>query len=299
MHWPPYSYDKKLTFQGEYGWRVHYFGRYGGYKSWHIDESRLAPDMVSFFFVEKNSCWARVNGRKFTLKAGDMLILSGTDEFSFGHDAARPHISLSASLALSQRGVVNMLLQRSFPRRFTMTDPKRYIIEFERVLAAMSGTTAFRDLAIAGALSQWLAYVLDTLHPQMHTVTSDESSVIDRLLAAQAWANVRLKEVITLADWSASVKLNPVYFGRIFRRATGFKPMEWLNQRRLEMAAQYLSGSSKSVSEIAAECGYASPYYFSRRFRSRHGLSPLRYRQTSFERPTEKIAKHIQTKQKK
>lgn len=284
VRWLPYHHDWKLAFQGEFGWRLHWFGRYGGTADWSVSESRLAPDMISFFFVEKRTCWARVNGRRFTLNPGDLLVISGADEFSLSHDPAHPHVSLSASLALSQRGVANVLLQRAFPRRQTLPDPRRYVAEFERVLAAMSGTSPFRDLAIAGALAQWLAYLLDTVQPPLRGTTSGERSVVDRLLSAQAWANARLGDVITLADWAASVGLNSVYFGRVFKRETGLKPMEWLNQRRLEMAAQYLSGTTRSVGEISADCGYACPFYFSRQFRRHHGLSPLRYRRTSFER---------------
>lgn len=283
MQWLPYHHDWKLAFQGEWGWRVHYFGRYGGYPDWSVPRSRLAPDMVNFFFVEKNACWARVNGRKLVLKAGDLLVTLGADEFSFGHDAAHPHVSLSASLALSQHGVANVLLQRAYLRRYTLPDPRRYSAEFDRVLAVMSAAAPFRDLALGGALAQWLAYLLNTLQPPLRAAVSDRS-VVDRLLMSQAWANARLGQVITLAAWAASAKLNPVYFGRIFKRETGLKPMAWLNQRRLEMAAQYLNSTSKSVAEIAAVCGYASPFYFSRQFHRHHGLAPLRYRQTSFKR---------------
>lgn len=283
MRWLPYHHDWKLAFQGEFEWRLHWFGRYGGFADWSIDESRLAPDMISFFFVEKNSCWARVNGRRLAVRAGEMLVISGADEFSMGHDPARPHLSLSASLALAQRGVANVLLQRAYPRRHRVPDPRGYVAEFERVLAAMSGTSPFRDLAIAGALGQWLSYLLDALGPPLRGGAT-ERGVVDRVLASQAWANARLGQVITLDDWAASVRLNPVYFGRIFKRETGLRPMAWLNQRRLEMAAQYLSGTAKTVGEIASECGYACPFYFSRQFRRHHGISPLRYRRTSFER---------------
>lgn len=293
MRWQPYHHDWNLAFCSELGWRLHWFGRYGGYPEWSVDKSRLAPDMISFFFVEKNTCRARVNGRSFFLKTGDMLVISGADEFSLDHDAANPHVSLSTSLALTQRGTTNMLLQRSFPRRITLPDSQRYIAEFENVLAAMSDDTAFRDLAIAGALAQWLAYLLNTLQPPLRTATLERRGVLDRLLAAQAWANVRLAGVITLAEWASSANLNPVYFGRIFKRETGLKPMEWLGQRRLEMAAQYLSSTSKTVTEIAGECGYACPFYFSRQFRRHHGLSPLLYRRTSFERIAEKSAPQL------
>ncbi|MEI6072878.1 MAG: AraC family transcriptional regulator [Verrucomicrobiae bacterium] len=292
MPWLPYHHDWKPAFQGGFGWRLHWFGRYGGHPAWSIPEARLAPDMIEFFFAEKNPCSARVNGRKFVMEAGDMLVVTSADEFSFAHDPARPNVHLSASLALSQPGAANVLLRHTYPRRSTMPDPARYIAEFEHVLNAMSGTTAFRDLAIAGALSQWLAYLLDVLRPHMGAGALDRG-VKDRLLTSQAWANARLGGIITLAEWAASVKMNPVYFGRIFKRETGLKPMEWLGQRRLEMAAQCLSGTSKSIAAIAGDCGYSCPFYFSRQFRHHYGLAPSLYRRSSFGRNSGDPAKQV------
>jgi AraC-like DNA-binding protein len=284
MSWLPYHHDWKLAYSGGHNWRIHWFGRYCGYPEWKVGLTRLAPDMIAFLFIERNACSALVNGQKVALKAGDLLVVSGADEFTIGHDPVRPHIGLSVSLALSQGDVSNTLLHRSFKRRYTLPDPKRYVKEFEGVLSAMSSKSEFRDLRIAGALAQWLAYLLEVLKPPFrHDVTSDRS-VVDRVLNAQAWAASHLSSIITLADWAASVNLGAVYFGRIFKRETGVRPMEWLNERRLESAAQYLSSSDKSVAGVAADCGYACPYYFSRQFRKHYGLSPLHYRKSSFER---------------
>lgn len=240
--------------------------------------------MVSFLFIEKNTSWARVNGLKVPLQAGDILVLSGADEFTIGHNPARPHIGLSASLALSQSGTPNILLRCNFKRRYTLPHPDKYIQAFEAVLAAMSSTSPFRDLQIDGALANWLAYLLNTLNPPWRRDSDSDRSVVDNVLAAQSWAASRIKSCITLPVWAASVNLGPVYFGRVFKRETGMRPMEWLNERRLETAAQYLTSTDKSVAEIAASCGYTCQFYFSRQFRRHHGLPPLRYRKASFER---------------
>jgi AraC-like DNA-binding protein len=283
MKWQPYHHDWKLVYSGRQHWRVHWFGRYGGYPEGKSGPSRLAPDMMSFLFIERHSCWARVNGLEMTLEAGDLLVVSGADEFTFGHDAARPHVGLSVSVALSEGGVPNTLLQRSFERRYRMPDPRGYVKRFEAVLAAMASDSDYRQLRIAGALAEWLAYLLEALKPPLRQGISGDRSVVDRVLEAQAWAADRLGSVITLADWAASVGLGPVYFGRIFRRETGVRPMQWLNERRLETATQYLTSTDKPVAEIAGECGFACPFYFSRQFRKRYGLSPRHYRKSALE----------------
>ncbi len=284
MRWLPYHHDWKLAYSGERKWRVHWFGRYVGFPEWKSGPFRRSPDMISFGFIERNTSWARVNGVKLPLKAGNLLVLSGADEFTIGHNPSRPHVSLSASLALSQGEEINTLLQRNFKRLYTLPNPGEYVQVFESVLTAMASTSPFRDLQIDGALAHWLAYLLNTLNPPLHRGGASNRSVVDNVLTAQSWAENRISSVITLHEWAASVKLGPVYFGRVFKRETGMRPMEWLNERRLETAAQYLTSTNKAVAEIATACGYACPFYFSRQFRKHHGLSPLRYRKSSFAR---------------
>lgn len=238
--------------------------------------------MMCFFFVEKSSCWVIINGRKLILNTGDLLVVSGADEFTYGHNPAKPHVSLSACLALQHGSVANTLLLRKFERRYSWKKPSEYVSEFERVLKMLGSASAYRDLEISGALLQWLAYVMSHLRAPLDHSFAGERSIVDKILTAEAWANARLKEVINLADWSRALKLNPVYFGRIFKRETGLRPMEWLNQRRLQMACQYLSGTTKSVGEIALACGFDSQFYFSRVFRRQFGQSPLQYRKARF-----------------
>lgn len=276
----PYHHDWKLAFQTELGLRVHWFGRYAGYPEWSIPTDRMAADMVTFFFVEKNACWSVINGHKYNLRQGDLFYMRGGDEFRFGHDPDKPHVSLSVSLALQQGGVANVLLHRRIPRRTHWPDPGRYVEEFEKVLAAMSDSSPFRDHAIAGALLQWLAYLLNALRPPICPEAMLPRIVVERVLAAEAWASARLDKEIRLHDWARAVGLHPVYFGRIFKRETGLAPMAWINHRRLQMASQYLTGTRHSVGDIAEACGFSSPFYFSRLFRRHFGTAPLAYRRS-------------------
>jgi AraC-like DNA-binding protein len=280
MSWLPYHHDWRLAHESSIGLRLHWFDRYAGAPDWHVEPSRLAADMVSFFFVERNTCWAVVNGRRWNLRHGDLLVVMGGDEFAFGHNPLRPHVGLSASLAFEQGGRANTLLYRKFQRRYAWREPREYVAEFEKVRAALASTSPFRDLEVNGALFQWLAFLLQRLRPTLDGTLTDERGVVDKILQAETWANARLHEVITLPDWARAVGLHPVYFGRVFKRETGLRPMAWLNERRLQLACQNLAGTAKSVTEIAEVCGFASPFYFSRVFRRHFGHSPLHYRQT-------------------
>ena len=53
---------------------------------------------------------------------------------------------------------------------------------------------------------------------------------------------------------------------------------EYIETKRIEKAIQLLTGTDLSVAEIADKVGYSTPRYFSTRFKSRTGTTPLAYR---------------------
>lgn len=53
---------------------------------------------------------------------------------------------------------------------------------------------------------------------------------------------------------------------------------ELINNYRLQKTAELLLNSHLSISEIALECGFNDPAYFSRLFKQRYGVSPKEYR---------------------
>ena len=280
MRWLPHHHEWPLLIEGSHGLQVHWFGRFAGYPDWHIARSRLTAHMVAFFFVEASSCWCELNGKRLNLKQGDLLIIRGADEFEFGHDPRHPAVSLSACLAVSQGSEPNILLQRTMPRRKRWHSRKEYIAEFERVMAALTASHSGRDFTAAGAVFQWLGYVLSHLRAPVRSsgqaVMGRE--IVDRILHAQRWATEHLGKVVMLDEWAKAAGMNTIYFCRIFKRETGDSPMTWLNERRLQLAARLLEQTPRTIQVIADECGFACPFYFSRVFRKRFGRGPSAFR---------------------
>ena len=50
--------------------------------------------------------------------------------------------------------------------------------------------------------------------------------------------------------------------------------MEYLREFRLRIADALLTNTQKSISEIAASCGFETPNYFSRCYKQYYGRSP-------------------------
>jgi AraC-like DNA-binding protein len=67
-------------------------------------------------------------------------------------------------------------------------------------------------------------------------------------------------------------------FCLLFRHGTGRTPQQYVEERRLEMAAYYLRTTAQSVTEVSEMVGFMNPFYFANRFRRRFGTSPSAYR---------------------
>ena len=88
----------------------------------------------------------------------------------------------------------------------------------------------------------------------------------------------RLAEPLTLADIAAEAHLSVYQFIRVFKAATGETPHRFLTRLRIERARRLLSGTSLTVAQIAARCGFASPGALSSAFLSQVGVRPSVYR---------------------
>jgi AraC-like DNA-binding protein len=87
---------------------------------------------------------------------------------------------------------------------------------------------------------------------------------------------------ITLQDISGIAYLSPTYFHLVFKSIVGMTPCSYMTEIRLEAAQKMLINSSKSLSEIAFECGFNSQAYFCSVFKSETGVTPKNFRAGKF-----------------
>jgi AraC family transcriptional regulator, arabinose operon regulatory protein len=83
---------------------------------------------------------------------------------------------------------------------------------------------------------------------------------------------------INVAAMSRKAGLSRSQFNLLFRRGTGRSPQQYIEDRRLEIAAYSLKTTSLSVGDVATKVGFESPFYFSLRFKKRFGTSPSAFR---------------------
>jgi AraC-like DNA-binding protein len=112
-----------------------------------------------------------------------------------------------------------------------------------------------------------IAYSL-RMHPQTHK----------GLREARDFMRYAYGRPVSLPDVAARANLSPYHFLRVYKRAYGETPHEFLTRLRIERAKTLLARGSHNVTEACFEVGFSSLGSFSSLFAGRVGLSPSEYR---------------------
>ncbi len=92
-----------------------------------------------------------------------------------------------------------------------------------------------------------------------------------RFIRENLTATLSLQTVADLAGFS------PIHFHNCFKASTGKTVHEYVEEQRINKAANLLVTTDRTLTEIAYECGFSSQSYFSFAFKRRTGQTPREY----------------------
>ncbi len=101
----------------------------------------------------------------------------------------------------------------------------------------------------------------------------------DEIDKAIDFLRTKIDEILTLEQIALSVNLSPSHFSFLFKKKTGFSPIEYFNHLKVQKACQYLLFTNLRIKQIALEIGISDSYYFSRMFTKVMGVSPSTYKE--------------------
>lgn len=271
-----------------------------------------ASHIIEFHFIAAGRAYVRVGGETTPLAVGDIIMLPHGDAHFMGNGLSADIIDgeqsagalLSGEVKLSRLGDGNgeqthlicgylacdaRLIQpliAGLPRVMRVNirnDPYgRVLEEMIHHAVGLLGDGAPGSQTIAARLAEVLfaeslrRYVLQLPPGRTGWLAAAADPAIGRALAA---LHQRPAHNWTLDELAREAGLSRSALTDRFARHIGQSPISYLANWRLELAADALRSTSRSVMQIASEVGYDSEAAFNRAFKRRFENPPARYRQ--------------------
>lgn len=147
-------------------------------------------------------------------------------------------------------------------------------------LSSNGKLTEGEELIVKGAFYQIFGIFqrerLLRIEPKAFEETSNKAS--NKVNKVIEYIEEHFDEDITIESAAGLINVNPSYFCRIFKQATGNTFIHYLNDYRIMQAKQRLLKPEASITEVMYETGFSNYSYFNRVFKQYSGYSPTDYK---------------------
>ena len=218
-------------------------------------------------FVVSGKGIFRTQRGETVLSGGDMFIIRPYEVTYYEADAADPWnyywIGFTSEIPL--------------PPRLTANDSIRVPYLKELFVSAFE-CEHFDDGDTDGAYEHYLCGVIwQMLGLLMRENTVSAGTAANYVEPAISMIRSEYQTALTVSDIASRLHINRSYFFEIFKAATGMSPKKYLENVRMQRAAELLTKRAMTVTVTASSVGYPDVFAFSRAFKRYYSCSPTEY----------------------
>jgi AraC-like DNA-binding protein len=240
--------------------------------AWQYD---LQSPFWRLYLVDKPGANIVHGGRKLALHPGRIHVIPAWVRFQ----SSSKRSMIQSYMHFYVTGFPPTLLRRFFDRPLLLKrDP---VLESlcRRWQEGFGSPTGFAGLGWAIALAYAaVAAAAASLPASDQHVFSNSWQDFSPVGPALECIDRRLSPPPTNPELARLCHLSTDRFIRKFRLIVGMTPARYGLERRVALAAQWLTATSRTVEEIADALGFTDRFHFSRVFKARLGLAPVAYR---------------------
>ena len=243
---------------------------------WHYFERPNGADQLILILCVQGQGWCRLDRRNYVVVPGQLLVIRANQPHSYWADPAHPwsiywcHAAGSIAAKFGQ----DLLGHRASPVLGIGDYPRLAALFLEMLDELEQGYGLDRLLPSSTALSHLLG-----LAWKFSRIQGDDG-IGSMLRVRQVVEQMRQvpEKSMSVGALAAMANLSVSQFCALFKRITGFAPVDYSLHMRIQRACELLDTTDQPIKRVASEMGFSDPLYFSRIFRKVQGMSPKAYR---------------------
>ena len=243
----------------------------GVFAHWH--------ENVEFLYCVEGSCNIQCDSKSIYMKQGDTVVINPLSLHRIETDTC---VSYFCLIIKNKFFIENGIKAEHIFFQNLLSDKTagNLIADIDRVYN--DKTTFISDAEKRLTVLAYIIYMCKN-YAVRKTNSQFDSKSYAAVLQAVKYINNNFSSKLSLDELSHQVNYSKFHFSRMFKEITGTTVFEHINKLRCENARFLLRNTEKSIYQICFECGFDSPSYFTKTFKSVYKVLPTEYRKSAKE----------------
>jgi len=249
-------------------------GYYPKAKAHYTSRKKGLPENFLFYCVD-GAGWYKIGDKEYKVGANEFFILPQNVAHAYGSSPNDPWSIYWIHFGGEQLPYFNTLhtIQTHF-KPFYIKGSDAIFSGFSKIYKTLELGYSIDNLIFANMCL--LHFISLFIYNSKHFVLKQDK--VNCIESAILFMQDHLDENIALNELSNQYNYSTSRFSNLFKQQTGYAPIDYFIQMKMQKATQQLDFTDHSVKEIAFSMGFDDPHYFSRRFTKVIGMSPTKYR---------------------
>lgn len=259
-------------------------------------EEKHLHEFIEFVYVMDGQMTHYINGEEFFTQKGSLLIINKGETHEYYTSGLTVFINLhivpekledadnfyrQINAVLKQMGSKDSFSWNALPHLVQFGGMK--IIEIENLLRYMINEINSRPLGYETMLKECLMMLLIEVERRIHETSSELKEYYGsvKFFEIKNYIDENCCKKISLVNIAKDFYCSPVYLGRLFKKCMGKSYIEYVRDRRIEKAIEYLITTNITIEEVAMRVGYSDKTQFYSIFEKYTGKTPKKFRDDS------------------
>ncbi len=219
----------------------------------------------------------KINKKKFPIGGGSFFVIPANIAHTYKADENDPWtIYWIHFKGFQANAIVNLLIKQLSGNVGLLSFNEDRIHLFTEIYSHLEKGYSMDNLTYA---NMCLWHYLNSFIYSSKFNDIKKSQQLNSVELSVEFMRTNIDKVLTLEDISRSVYLSPSHFSFLFKKETGFPPIEYFNHLKIQKACQFLLFTDLKIKQVASNLGIEDPYYFSRMFTKVMGMPPKEYKE--------------------